>query len=140
MREIKFRGKRQDNGKWIYGYYRCIQWEIDKYSHEIINGNSFFRVDPETVGQFTNKIDTHEKDIYEGDKVSFTVFDAMGSDNLFEGIVKFAGGQWQIWNNAITEFYGPDGAFDLNWVVSQDDEIEIIGNIHENKTHEEKVS
>ena len=54
MRTIKFRGKRVDNGEWVYGYVYQVEsvdcWFMDQ-------GNTVsHRVKPETVGQFTGKI------------------------------------------------------------------------------------
>ena len=58
MREIKFRGKRTDNGEWVYGGYAyCAKDDthwiavigVDHISH--IGRHK--QVDPATVGQFT---------------------------------------------------------------------------------------
>ncbi len=81
MREILFRGKRNDNGEWIEGYYSGI---IDDYSGEEdcvifplqdtrINGDGavedYCFVVPETVGQFTGVTDRNGKKIFEFDIV-----------------------------------------------------------------------
>ena len=57
MREIKFRGKRIDNGEWVYGFYVCYGGAIPTPTH-IIHApdnlnclcGSNFEVDPKTVG------------------------------------------------------------------------------------------
>ena len=76
--------------------------------------------------KYTGQTDKYGVEIYENDKIEFTVFDCMGDDTQYIGFVKFAGGEWQIWNSEEDEYYGSDGAFHLGWVCSQDDEIEII--------------
>jgi hypothetical protein len=59
MREIIFRGKRKDNGEWVYGdliHYACNNGDIgidNGFLVEDENDIETFDVIPETIGQYT---------------------------------------------------------------------------------------
>ena len=87
---------------------------------------------PVAVCQYTGLNDRERKEIYEGDIIDFTVFGCYGSDTQYKGVVVYSGSRFLIWKSEHDEYYRDDGGFDLDWILSQDSETEIIGNVKEN--------
>lgn len=72
MREILFRGKRVDNGEWVYG--GCSYNKATKEAYIVTMGKDHIsaicfhqQVIPETVGQFTGLCDKNSTKIFDGD-------------------------------------------------------------------------
>ena len=116
MREIKFRG-RTPSGKWVYGdlHIRTI------HPHIHTEPCSKAIIDSDTVGQFTGFKDNTGKEIYEGDIVKFMAHDGLGNElGTQQGIIRYQYGGYLI------------GGCDMYDILLNDDEAEIIGNIHDN--------
>lgn len=102
IRTIKFRGKRIDNGEWIYGdliidedrYYICLQVNdnIKRDDYEVY----MIEVDPNTIGQYTGLHDKNGKEIYEGDIVDIDNTVAFTFGVKVRGKIQYTGGMFLV--------------------------------------------
>ena len=127
MREILFKGKRADNGEWVEGYYSYSP-EIDKHmittsdlAHPYGTNLGFYKVIPETVGQYTGLTDKNGRKIFEGDIVE-------GNSEYFTythpyGKVVYDGGQYLISFDDVLE--------DIECLGAWANDVKIIGNIYD---------
>ena len=142
MREILFRGKRVDNGEWVYGYYIKANHHWHEHGiHEdwiavdtIQNGGwcnvrGKYAVLPETVGQYTGLTDKNGKKIFEGDIVLFE--DESPSNYEYHDCTEMRCGAIEYGDNC---FYITDRiAVEMEDLIYDGKlDVEIIGNIHDN--------
>ncbi|EJH0236472.1 hypothetical protein NCF98_001523 [Listeria monocytogenes] len=128
MREIEFRGKRIDNGEWVYG--NLVQFEDSAtfifpderkgastltYAHFIIN--NIHAIDEKTVGQYTERQDINNNKIFEKDIATCQFF-----DKKITGLIEFIEYMWAVNDRKNQRLY------QLNEVSN----IEVVGNVEEN--------
>lgn len=118
MREIIFRGKRIDNGEWVYG---CYVFQNGK--HIIFDKNTtwHYYIDESTVGQYTGLTDRNGKKIFEGDIVKH-YHDRKFPESYSKGAI--------FWNEEYLRWKRTSENFDC--CLANDCVYEVIGNIHDN--------
>lgn len=127
-REILFKAKRKDNGKWVEGYY--VYCRKRHYILPILNKaigfdereDEWVEADPNTLCQYTGLTDKNGKKIWEND--------ILRRDGYWDMRIEFENGAFMVRNadkiqyiNRVT--YTSISTFDIK-------EYEVIGNIFDN--------
>lgn len=125
MREILFRGKYANsgkytggeypnNGEWVYG--DLVHYEDDAPSIHADSGTGWhgnYRVAPDTVGQFTERYDRNQVRIFEHDIVVY---------KNVQFVVYFDFGAWKILHK---------NGYKINLFTIPPCDIAVISNIHD---------
>jgi hypothetical protein len=113
-----FRGKRVDGNRWVYGYLYTTSKSnpMESRTAWIFFESDKYKVNVDTVGQFTNKYSVNGKEIYEDDILQY--------NNTHPVIVK--------WNNEFSKYDTKDNTGE--WALSVEcwNEARLIGNLYDN--------
>lgn len=129
MREILFKAKRIDNGKWIEGYY-FYNPNIDKhFVHNWLSGG-LVKVDKDTICQYTGLTDKNGNMIWENDIVKAEVKqNSLCQSSLYSDFYQIS------YHEKYCYFYlkkkNNNLLFDGNWSYYLKS-IEVIGNTFDN--------
>ena len=124
-REILFRGKRDDTGEWIEGYFGQSVDTFIIQDYGLVAGHfKVFKVVPETVGQFTGLTDIHGVKIFEGDIIKQYEKTQFGDPVSDFGLVK--------WDNKECMLFRTSTRIGKDRLVTSRDIYEVVGNIYDN--------
>lgn len=125
MREILFKGKRKDGGKWIEGYYQKRYCLSDSEESLIFHADSYkmweyAEIAPETLCQFTGLCDKNGKKIWENDILMAHLDESYPEDATYETV------EWGVAGFVTREANSTDRQY-LNEFDTK--HFEVVGNI-----------
>lgn len=129
MREILFKAKRIDNGKWFEGYYQKKYDFLGNEEHRIFHADSYrvweyAEIDPETLCRFTGLRDKNGKRIWENDILIAHLDESYPEDVTYETV------EWGVAGWVTHEA----NSVDRQYLDEFDTEhFEVVGNIFDNK-------
>lgn len=137
-REILFKAKRKDNGKWVEGCLIIDYVSGQYFIHQ--NGNSVnesqkigeegclrflvFEIDPDTLSQYTGLTDKNGNKIWEND--------ICDRKEKYPEIVVFNKGDWQLDYSYVFGKEIHTDACNLGFYACERKCVEVIGNIFDN--------
>lgn len=143
MRIIKYRAKLQGHEGWVYGVPFNVYGDKDKdnkYFDSIQHINEIGQIESdyiksETLSQFTGLYDKNGKEIYDGDIIRFKYLDKHEESGFgyCSGVVTFENGCFVVKDPDFDYGVGCHPMTLREWLT--DDPCEIIGNIHDTKSH-----
>lgn len=114
MREILFRGKRIDNSMWLYGSLRQYKDGTCGICDRELEHT--YRVDPNTVGQYTGLTDKYSRKIFEGDIVETYNYSTLMEIRWNEKTAAFELWRYDTWYGQVHTF----------------NPIKVLGNVFDN--------
>lgn len=128
-REILFKAKRKDNGKWVEGYYL----NIVKINHFICTGKikldgtlkgitapEMYAIASDTLSQYTGLTDKNGKKIWEND-----ICDTFENDSkeMLRNVVKFEDGCFKVFKKHYLS---------MHLDCYEESDLKVVGNIFDN--------
>ena len=132
-REILFRGKRTDNGEWVYGYLignNVIVGEVVDFDEDYFNTQFWYKVDPETVGQFTGLTDKNGTKVFEGGIIRVNGVVNFAVKYIEERLSFCLANTDDLKLNL--KYISPWNHVSASWWYEFGREIEVIGNVYDN--------